>query len=150
MFGLLQSINKNVKGTKGIFTCLQKNLRQAQGQRVPLSLAVHDELSTWCRLVRDLENRSTHMREINPSPPTWVGTIYASGTGMGGVIHKTRRTMVHVVLTNVIGDASQTHLQHEPQGGSDNQQSGTSGAASIDPPFSAQYATLGPNPHSFG
>ena len=50
-----------------------------------LQLEVNNELHTWRWLVIDLAARPTHLRELDPAPPTWFGATYDSFTGMGGV-----------------------------------------------------------------
>ena len=68
-----------------MFTRLQHALSQAQGRQVQLSTAVHDELIAWMQLVYELAARPTHLRELDPSPPTWEGVTDASREGICGV-----------------------------------------------------------------
>ena len=44
---------------------------------------MHDKLDTWRDLVISLASRPTHLREIHPFTPTWMGKTDASGSGMG-------------------------------------------------------------------
>ena len=47
LLGFLRRITLAVSGAQGMFMRLQHALRQAWGRLVPLSTAVHDELSAW-------------------------------------------------------------------------------------------------------
>ena len=66
-----------------MFTRLQHALRTAKGRLIYLSIPVHAELALWRHLVASLAARPTHLREIRPTPPTWIGATDASLTGMG-------------------------------------------------------------------
>ena len=71
-----------------MFTRLQKDLKTAKGRRINLTTPVHEELTVWRHLVASLLTKPTHLREIMPHPPTWIGSTYASLTGMGGVCYR--------------------------------------------------------------
>ena len=71
LLGILRSVHLAVAGAQGMFTRLLHALWQAQGRRVTLSTTVHDELSAWRQLIHKLAARPPHLRELDPSPPTW-------------------------------------------------------------------------------
>ena len=60
-------------------------LAKAVGRQVHLTVDVHNKLDAWRDLFSSLAKRTTHLRELDISPPTWIGTTGASGSGMGGV-----------------------------------------------------------------
>ena len=70
-----------------MFTRLQHALKKTNGRRINLTPPVKEELTVWRHLVASLATRPTHLREIRPHPPTWIGATDASLTGMGGVYH---------------------------------------------------------------
>ena len=83
----LRSTVPAIAGAAGMFTRLQHDLKTAKGRRIKLTTPVHEELTVWRHLVTSLATRPTHIREIRPHPPTWIGATYASLTGMGGVYY---------------------------------------------------------------
>ena len=56
------------------------NLPAVQAYPIALSAAVQDNLKTWCHLLVNLAERPTHLRELKPFPPTWIGATDALGT----------------------------------------------------------------------
>ena len=50
-----------------------------------LTSHVHDELNHWSHFLDWLGDRPTHLREIRPIPPTCMGVIDTSITGMVGI-----------------------------------------------------------------
>ena len=66
-----------------MFTRLRHALKTAKGRQINLTTLVHEELTVWRYLVASLETRPTHLQEIRPHPPTWIGDTDASLTGMG-------------------------------------------------------------------
>ena len=76
-----------IAGAAGIFTRLQLALKRENGRRINLTTHLKEELTVWRHLVASLATRPTHIREIRPHPPTWIGATDASLTGMGGVFH---------------------------------------------------------------
>ena len=83
--GLLHSITLAFAGSRGMFTRVQHSLKRAAGSHLKLITDVHGELQVWCKLVRSLAIRPTHLRDLDPFPPTWMGNTDASGSGMGGL-----------------------------------------------------------------
>ena len=70
-----------------MLTRLQHALKTTKGHWINLTTPVHKELTVWCHLVTSLATRPTHLQEIRPHPPTWIGATDASLTGMGGVCY---------------------------------------------------------------
>ena len=70
-----------------MFTHLQHAFKISKGRRINLTTPVHEELTVWRHLVASLATRPTHLQEIRPHPPTWIGATDASLTGMGGVCY---------------------------------------------------------------
>ena len=69
----------------------------------------------WRHLVASLATRPTHLREIQPHPPTSIGTTDASLTGMGGVCHSPngdwhvwRLTFSTAIRANILTDKNPT------------------------------------------
>ena len=83
LLGTLCSTVLAIAGAAGMFTCLQHALKTAKGRRINLTTPIHEELTVWRHLVASLSTRPTHLREIRPHPPTWIGDTDASLTGMG-------------------------------------------------------------------
>ena len=67
-----------------MFTRVQHDLKRVTGRHVQLTADVHNELEAWRELVRSLASRTTHLRKLQPLPPTWIGTTNALGYRMGG------------------------------------------------------------------
>ena len=74
-----------------MFTRLQHALKIAKGRQINLTTRVHKELTVWRHLVASSVTRPTHLREIRPHPPTWIGAIDAYLTSMGGVCYSLYR-----------------------------------------------------------
>jgi hypothetical protein len=77
-----------IPGGRGLFSQLQAVLLSAHDpkptDRLQLSQPVHDQLNDLRWLANELESRPTRWAEIVDSAPTFLGTVDASGLGMGG------------------------------------------------------------------
>ena len=100
-----------------MFTRLQHALKKAKGCRINLTTPVHEELTVWRHLVASLATRPTHLCEIQPHPPTWIGATDASLTGMGGVCHSLngdwhvwRLTFSTAIRANILTDKNPTRF----------------------------------------
>ena len=82
---LLSSIIPAVNLSRGMFTKVQHDLKIVTGRHFQITADVHGELEAWRELVRSLSIRATHLRKLQPFPPTCIGTTNASGYGIGGV-----------------------------------------------------------------
>ena len=87
LLGTLRSTVTAILGAVGMFTRIQHAFKTAKGLRINLTTPVHEELTVWRHLVASLATRPTHICEIRPHPPTWIGVTDASLTGMGGVCY---------------------------------------------------------------
>ena len=58
---------------------------QAANNRVYLNTQFHDAIDDFRWLAEDIISRPTRLAEVVPEAPTLVGTVDASGAGMGGV-----------------------------------------------------------------
>jgi hypothetical protein len=88
LLGELRSMVLAIPGGRGLFSQLQSVLLSAHDpkptDRLQLSQPVHDQLSDFRWLADELESRPTRWAEIVDSAPTFLGTVDASGLGMGG------------------------------------------------------------------
>jgi hypothetical protein len=88
LLGELRSMVLAIPGGRGLFSQLQSVLLHAQDpkptDRLRLSTAVHDQLDDFRWLANELSDRPTRWAEIVDSAPTFLGTVDASGLGMGG------------------------------------------------------------------
>ena len=66
-----------------MFTRVQHDLTKTPGRQVQLTPDVQNELEAWRDIVSSLSSRTTHLREMHPFPPTYMGTDDNSGPGMG-------------------------------------------------------------------
>ena len=73
-----------VPGSDGCFSFLQHALKPG-AKRIKITRPVRDQLADLQWLSSSLASRPTHLAEIIPTPPTYFGTVDASGKGMGGV-----------------------------------------------------------------
>jgi hypothetical protein len=86
LLGELRSMVWAIPGGEGFFSRLQTCLKGYQKEkRISLSEETHAELSDWKYLSRSLSSRPTHFSELIPTYPHYIGSIDASGSGMGGV-----------------------------------------------------------------
>jgi hypothetical protein len=97
LLGELRSMALAIPGIRGLFSQLQSVLTHTDEpkptDRLSLSTAVHDQLDDLRWLVQDLGSRPTRWGEIVASTPTFLGTVDASGMGMGGTWLSSNDTM---------------------------------------------------------
>jgi hypothetical protein len=89
LLGELRSMVLAIPGGRGLFSQLQSVLLHSPtakpSDRLRLSQPVHDQLDDLRWLARDLSERPTRWAEIIDSSPAFLGTVDASGSGMGGI-----------------------------------------------------------------
>jgi hypothetical protein len=89
LLGELRSMVLAIPGGRGLFSQLQSVLLHATNpapkDRLRLPQAVHDQLDNLRWIASSLRTRPTRWAEIVHSSPTCMGTVDASGLGMGGV-----------------------------------------------------------------
>jgi len=72
-----------IPGSKGCFSFLQHALRPGAAH-IKITKEVCDQLFHFLWLSEDVCNRPTHLAEVVPTPPSYVGAIDAVKAGMGG------------------------------------------------------------------
>ena len=82
--GELRSMILAIPGGRGLFSTLQTGFTQSDKHRIRINKPMHDALSDFYHLARDLGSRPTRLGEIVPDLPVALGTADASGAGMGG------------------------------------------------------------------
>jgi hypothetical protein len=85
LLGELRSMVLAIPGGAGLFSQLQLALVRKDGHRVKLHSQARDQLEDFWILANDVAARPTHMSEIIPQPPAFVGACDAAKSGMGGV-----------------------------------------------------------------
>jgi hypothetical protein len=89
LLGELRSMVLAIPGGRGLFSQLQTVLttptNPRPSDRLRLGPAVHDQLDDIRWIASNLGSRPTRWAEVVDSTPTFLGTVDASGTGMGGV-----------------------------------------------------------------
>ena len=86
LIGELRSMVLAIPSGIGLFTQLQSVLTShTLDHRLILTEAVHHQLDDLRWLVAELTSRPTRWGEIVDSDPAFLGSVDASGTGMGGV-----------------------------------------------------------------
>jgi hypothetical protein len=131
LVGELRSMILAIPGGRGLFSQLQSVLTHSAApnpsDRLRLSPAVHDQLDDFRWLAASLVNRPTRWGELVDSDPLFLGTVDASGLGMGGVWLNTNgnlpplmwRFRFDVALrarlvsaANTLGDITNSDLEH--------------------------------------
>ena len=84
LLGELRSMSLAVPGSSGCFSFLQEALKPGF-QRISLTPQVKDQLKDLLWLATSLSARPTHLAEVVPTPPSYVGAVDAAKEGMGGV-----------------------------------------------------------------
>ena len=85
LIGKLRFVSTAISGSAGLFSALQTALNKSSSNRVRITKSLADHLSVFSKLIRDLRDRPTHLAEIVPQAPSYVGTTDAAKQGMGGV-----------------------------------------------------------------
>ena len=84
LVGELRSMILALPGGIGCLSWLQETLKTANS-RVYLNQNFHDAIEDFKWLANDISSRPTRLAEVVPEAPTLIGTVDASGVGMGGV-----------------------------------------------------------------
>jgi hypothetical protein len=84
LLGELRSMSLAIPGSRGCFSFLQDALKPNLN-KVHITTLVRDQLQDFLWLARDVAARPTHLAEVVPSAPTYLGSMDASKSGMGGV-----------------------------------------------------------------
>ena len=84
LLGELRSMSLAIPGSRGCFSFLQHALRPG-AKRITITQPIRDQLMDFLHLAQDVVNRPTHIAEVVPTPPTYIGSVDAAKAGMGGV-----------------------------------------------------------------
>jgi len=85
VLGELRSMLIAIPGGRGLFSILQTGFRYADKHRIRLDSHVHAQLDDFEALALDLASRPTRLAELISDALAAIGSVDASGTGMGGV-----------------------------------------------------------------
>ena len=85
--GKLRFVSSAIRGTAGLFSVLQDALNQSSDRRIKITRHLKDHLYAFARLTASLSQRPTHLAEIVPQEPSFVGVTDAAKAGMGGVYY---------------------------------------------------------------
>ena len=90
--GKLRFVAEAIPGAKGLFGTLQMALQQATEGRIKMTPHLKDHLYSFARIAADLRDRPTHLAELIPQEPSFLGTTDAAKPGMGGVYFDSNET----------------------------------------------------------
>jgi len=85
VLGELRSMVIAIPGGRGLFSILQTGFQYADKRRVRLDSHIHAHLDDFEALVLDLAARPTRLAELISDALAAIGSVDASGLGMGGV-----------------------------------------------------------------
>jgi hypothetical protein len=83
--GQLRFVSIAIPGSAGLFSALQLALTQAKGNWVRLNKSLRHHIATFASLAASLRERPTHLAEVVPQAPSFIGATDAAKVGMGGV-----------------------------------------------------------------
>ena len=86
ILGELRSMTIAIPGSRGLFSHMQQalKLRDPKG-RIRINSHVQATLNDFRWLAKDLQRRPTRLYELIAAAPSVLGTVDASGKGMGGI-----------------------------------------------------------------
>ena len=76
-----------ISGSKGLFCALQMAHNKANGNRVRVTRHLRYHLDAFASLAASLAHRPTHLAELVPQLPSYLGIMDAAKAGMGGVYY---------------------------------------------------------------
>jgi hypothetical protein len=85
VLGELRSMLLAIPGGRGLFSILQTGFKFADRHRIRLDSHMHAQLDDFEALVQDLAIRPTRLAEIISDALAAIGSVDASGYGMGGI-----------------------------------------------------------------
>ena len=125
ILGKLRFVSMAIPGSAGLFSALQLALNQSKGNRIRVSRLLRQHINAFASLAASLCHRPTHLAEIVPQDPSYVGVTDAAKAGMGGVYyspdgqgHVWRVPFPDdvqdrlVSVTNPSGDVTNSDLEH--------------------------------------
>ena len=91
ILGKLRFVSQAIPGSAGLFSALQLALNRSAGGRIKITKALRAHIDAFGRLAASLSQRPTHLAEIVPQEPSFLGATDAAKAGMGGVYYGRRR-----------------------------------------------------------
>jgi hypothetical protein len=111
LLGELRHMATAIPGARYLFSILQHVLVQQPGPRVRLSHLVKQSLQDWGVLATELATEQTPIQSLVPTPPTFLGTVDASGSGLGGCWIPT--PLAPTTSAYIFRQAFPAHIQQE-------------------------------------
>ena len=90
VLGKLRFVSLAIPGSAGLFCILQLARNRAKGNRICITRHLRQHLSDFARLCASLCSQPTHLAELVPQSPSFLGTTEAAKSGMGGVFFDSR------------------------------------------------------------
>ena len=84
VLGELRSMAIALPGARHLFSTMQHALKAQLNQRISLKKGVHDSITDFKWMLKEISNRPTRISELVPLPPSAFGYHDASGYGAGG------------------------------------------------------------------
>ena len=85
--GLLRFVSVAIPGSAGLFSALQLALNRSRGNRIRITTSLRSHIDTFASLAASLASRPTHLAEIVPQDPSYLGATDAAKPGMGGIYY---------------------------------------------------------------
>ncbi len=85
--GQLRFVSVAIPGSASLFCVLQNALNTSTAGRVRLNRCLQSHISTFASLAANVQHRPTHLAEIIPQEPSYLGATDAAKAGMGGVFY---------------------------------------------------------------
>ena len=85
--GKLRFVSTAIPGCAGLFSALQVAHNRANGNRIRINASLRSHIDAFASLAASLCHRPTHLAEIVPQEPSFLGTTDAAKAGMGGVFY---------------------------------------------------------------
>ena len=85
--GQLRFVAVAIPGSAGLFSALQLALTRSKGNRIRITHSLRQHITAFASLAASLCHRPTHLAEIIPQTPSFLGTTDAAKPGMGGVYY---------------------------------------------------------------
>ena len=90
VLGKLRFVSLTIPGSAGLFCVLQLAQNRAKGNPIRITRHLRQHLSDFARLCASLCSQPTHLAELVPQSPSFLGTTDAAKSGMGGVSFDSR------------------------------------------------------------
>jgi hypothetical protein len=76
-----------IPGCTGLFSALQLAHTRAKGNQIRINASLQSHINAFASLAASLCHRPTHLAEIVPQDPSFLGTTDAAKAGMGGIFY---------------------------------------------------------------